>query len=111
MRLKSFQVKNYKTIQDSGPVQIDRIVACLMGKNESGKSASMQALWKFKNVLGSKFDRLFDLPAEHFTRLRATDPEVVILEFYLEPDVKSAFLKEFKFVQLVPDSVIVASTY
>src|SRR5258707_13172812 len=110
MRLKSFQVKNYKTIQDSGPVQIDRIVACLMGKNESGKSAVMQALWKFNNVSGAKFDRLPDLPAEHFTRLRATDPEVVVLEFALEPPDKTAFLAEFKALTSAPDTVSVHST-
>jgi hypothetical protein len=77
MRLRAFRVKNYKTVLDSGRVQTDENVACLMGKNESGKSAVMQALWKFSNVSGAKYDRLFDLPAEFFTRLRGTDPEVV----------------------------------
>jgi len=92
-------------------VEIDPNVACLMGKNESGKSAAMQALWKFNNVSGSKFDRLFDLPAEHYTRLRATDPEVVVLEFSLEQPDKTAFLHEFKALQSAPDSVTVHSTY
>jgi predicted ATP-dependent endonuclease of OLD family len=111
MRLKAFQVKNYKTIQDSGRVEIDSNVACLMGKNESGKSASMQALWKFNNVSGSKFDRLFDLPAEQYTRLRGTDPEVVVLEFTMEPADKLAFLADFKALKTAPDVVTVHSTY
>src|SRR5258708_18574743 len=82
-----------------------------MGKNESGKSAVMQALWKFNNVCNAKFDRLFDLPAEHFTRLRATDPEVVVLDFTLEPADKVAFLAEFKVLTSAPDAVTVHSTY
>ena len=85
MRLKAFTVKNYKTVLDSGRVEIDTNVACLMGKNEAGKSAVMQALWKFNNVSGVKYDRLFDLPAEFYTRLRSTDPEVATLEFALGP--------------------------
>ena len=111
MRLKAFQVKNYKTIEDSGRVEIDTNVSCLMGKNESGKSAVMQALWKFNNVAGAKFDRLFDLPAEHFTRLRTTDPEVVVLEFSLEEADKAAFLKEFKALNSAPDVVTIRATY
>ena len=37
MRLKAFVVKNYKTVLDSGRVEIDTNVACLMGKNEAGQ--------------------------------------------------------------------------
>src|SRR5260370_2848912 len=111
MRLKAFQVKNYKTIEDSGRVEVDTNVSCLMGKNESGKSAVMQALWKFNNVAGAKYDRLFDLPAEHFARLRSTDPEVVILEFVLEKGDKAAFAMEFPPLASAPETVTVHSTY
>jgi predicted ATP-dependent endonuclease of OLD family len=79
MRLKAFQIKNYKTIKDSGVVEADSNVTCLMGKNEAGKSGVMQALWKFNNVAGANYDRLFDLPAEDFTKLRTKDPEVAVL--------------------------------
>ena len=83
MRLKAFDVKHYKTVLDSGRVEIDTNVACLMGKNEAGKSAVMQALWKFNNVSGAIYDRLFDLPAELYTRMRSTDPEVSCLSLPL----------------------------
>jgi ABC-type cobalamin/Fe3+-siderophores transport system ATPase subunit len=72
MRPKAFQVTNYKTVLDSGRIDIDTNIACLMGKNEAGKSALMQALWKFNNVSNAKYDRLHDLPAELFSRLRGT---------------------------------------
>ena len=95
MRLKAFDVKHYKTILGSGRVEIDANVTCLMGKNEAGKSAVMQALWKFNNVSGAHYDRLFDLPAEFYTRLRGTDPEVVALEFMLDSGDKADLLKQF----------------
>jgi AAA domain, putative AbiEii toxin, Type IV TA system/AAA ATPase domain len=111
MRLKAFEVKYYKTVEDSGRVEIDTNVACLLGKNESGKSAVMQALWKFNNVSGATYDRLFDLPAEFYTRMRSTDPEVVVLEFVLEEPDKADFLKEFPALCAAPEKVTVHSTY
>lgn len=111
MRLKAFRVKNYKTVLDSGRVEVDKTVACLLGKNEAGKSAVMQALWKFNNVSGAKYDRLFDLPAEFFTRLRNTDPEVVVLEFLLDDADQMDFKKAFPALSASPKEVTVHSTY
>ncbi|MGE0565030.1 MAG: AAA family ATPase, partial [Pseudolabrys sp.] len=45
MRLKSAQVRMFRNILDSTPVAIDPKVTCLVGKNESGKSAFLTALW------------------------------------------------------------------
>jgi predicted ATP-dependent endonuclease of OLD family len=111
MRLKAFQVTNYKTVLDSGRVEIDSNVACLLGKNEAGKSAVMQALWKFNNVSGVNYDRLFDLPAEFYTRLRTADPKVVVLEFELDEQDKNDFLKEFPALSNAPSRVKIHSTY
>lgn len=43
LTLQSFQVRLFRNIVDSGPVQVDE-VTCLVGKNEAGKSALLQAL-------------------------------------------------------------------
>ncbi len=43
MRLKSFHVRLFRNIIDSGPIAVDD-VTCLVGKNEAGKSALLQAL-------------------------------------------------------------------
>jgi predicted ATPase len=43
MRLVSFHVRKFRNIVDSGPVKVDD-VTCLVGKNEAGKSAFLQAL-------------------------------------------------------------------
>lgn len=43
MNLKSFHVRVFRNIIDSGPVTTDD-VTCIVGKNEAGKSALLQAL-------------------------------------------------------------------
>lgn len=51
MKLKSFQVKNYKSIQDTGEVKLDTgRVAIFAGQNESGKSAVLEALDAFEQA-------------------------------------------------------------
>jgi len=46
MKLKRFCVHNFRNIVDSGWIEIEDMIA-LVGKNESGKTALLQALWKF----------------------------------------------------------------
>src|SRR6202035_3103230 len=52
MRLKTVQVRLFRHIIDSSPVEIQRDVTCLVGKNESGKTAFLQALWRFNPANG-----------------------------------------------------------
>jgi len=111
MRLKSFRVTSYKSILDSGQVQIDTNATCLMGMNESGKSACMQALWKFRNVSGVKYDKLFDLPAELYTLRRKDDPNVVRLTFSLEERDKKALKDVFPDLSGLPKEIAVVATY
>ena len=44
MRLKSFRVQNYRSINDSGDIDIGQLTA-LIGQNESGKSNLLRALY------------------------------------------------------------------
>ncbi|MDC8771723.1 AAA family ATPase [Roseateles albus] len=46
MKLNSFRVRNYRSILDSGWVTLDDM-AVVVGKNESGKTSLLKALWKF----------------------------------------------------------------
>jgi len=48
MKLKSVQVQMFRNILDSTEVQVDEKVTCLVGKNESGKSAFLNALWRLR---------------------------------------------------------------
>src|SRR5690349_728314 len=43
MLLKSFQVQNYRSVNDSGPIEV-RQRTSLVGRNESGKTSLLKAL-------------------------------------------------------------------
>jgi len=46
VKLRTVQVKMFRNILDSTEVAIEPKVTCLVGKNESGKTAFLQALWR-----------------------------------------------------------------
>ncbi len=46
MFLTGFEVTNYRSIVDSGWIECSNL-ECLVGKNESGKTSLLKALWKF----------------------------------------------------------------
>jgi predicted ATPase len=63
--LKSAQIKNYKCIYDSGAVDLERDITCLIGKNESGKTAFMESLYRlnpYPSGHRSQFEELHDYP-------------------------------------------------
>lgn len=45
MQLKSFRVRKFRNIVDSGDVVVSDSVTCLVGKNEAGKSGLLEALY------------------------------------------------------------------
>ena len=57
MNLISFRSVRFRNILDSGPIDVDRRVTCLVGKNESGKTNILHALHALKPALN---DRAFD---------------------------------------------------
>ena len=105
MKLINAQVTNFKSIDDSEVVNFDN-VTCLVGKNESGKTAFLQALMRLNPIEESKgnFD-ILDYPRKGYTRYRQiheknpadvvhalfelTDGEVVQIEAALGHNIPS----------------------
>ncbi len=87
MRLKSFQIKNFKSIVDTGKCHLsdeDNLLV-LAGQNEAGKSAVIEALDFFGNGPDEDFERL--------QRRQDTTPEV-ICEFSLsDEDIQNVFVE------------------
>ena len=86
MDLINFHIKNYKVVSDSTAVRVDPRVTALVGKNESGKSAILQALWKSRNAANVDFDHLYDYPRGTHQRNVNDRQETTILEFELSPE-------------------------
>ena len=56
MKIISFQVKTFRNIVDSNPIKVDPSVTCMVGKNEAGKSALLEALYLLNPAYGEKFN-------------------------------------------------------
>ena len=99
MKLTRARVTNYKSIDDSGWVTIDN-VTCMVGKNESGKTAFLQSLQKLNPIPGVKarFD-LKDYPRKGYVRYKRShndNPAVVVqAEFELSDDEIAEIEAEF----------------
>lgn len=66
MKLDKARVQNYKCIEDSEWIDLEQ-VTCLIGKNEAGKTAFLQALSKINSV-GSNgdYDPLMEYPRRRY---------------------------------------------
>ena len=64
MKLKQYRVREFKSIWDSGPIEIEDKQTCLVGKNESGKTALLQALYRTNPIIveDAVFNEIYDYP-------------------------------------------------
>ena len=75
MRLTNARITNFKSIDDSDDVEFND-VTCMVGKNESGKTAFLQALQKINPV--SPIDgnlNILDYPRKAYTKYKAVHEE------------------------------------
>ena len=90
MKIIRARVNNYKSIDDSSWVDMEDVTA-LVGKNESGKTAFLQAIRKINSIAGAeeKFS-IMDYPRKGYIRykkIHETNPSVVAMaEFRLTTD-------------------------
>ncbi|HEY0068482.1 MAG TPA: AAA family ATPase [Chloroflexia bacterium] len=90
MLLTAAEVRQFKSIEDSGSVEIDPNVTVLVGQNESGKTAFLQALHKSRPVDKTEFNLVEDFPRKRlnaYVREHEANPAVVTeLTYTLEPE-------------------------
>ena len=73
MKLKSFQVQNFRNIVDSGIIDVDESVTCFVGKNEAGKSALLEALYLLNPAYEDSFNAADQYPKWLVVRDRKQD--------------------------------------
>lgn len=91
MNLKAVQVSSFKSITDSGLFELDPKVTCLVGKNESGKTAVLEALYRLNPLPGhvQDFNALRDYPRRTLksvaeAKVEATTP--IVAQFQVDKD-------------------------
>jgi predicted ATP-dependent endonuclease of OLD family len=81
MFVKSVQVKNFRSITDSGVVEFDKAFTLLVGKNESGKTAFLTAIHKANSIEGDiKYEVVNDYPRKSliaYQKRHEEHPEIV----------------------------------
>lgn len=81
---KRFRVKNYRNIDDSGWIPLERVTA-LVGRNEAGKTTLLKALHKFHPAIEEPYDAQREFPRDRFTAeyRNGADWPVCLVEFEL----------------------------
>lgn len=76
MKLVSVHVRNFRSVEDSGEFSVES-VTCLVGKNEAGKTAILQALASIKSHSATpmSLDRIRDYPRRHLTEYSTRHPD------------------------------------
>lgn len=85
MKLAKAKIRRYRSIEELDKVAIEPDVTCLVGKNESGKTATLQALFKSRPVTSASFDDSLDYPS-HRTRELAGGKEIPATSLTYELD-------------------------
>ena len=64
MKLKQYRVREFRSIWDTGPIEVDDHTTCFVGKNEAGKTTVLTALYRTNPIRkgDAVFDETYDYP-------------------------------------------------
>lgn len=102
MRLKKARVTKYRSVRDSGWFDVEETKTILVGPNEAGKTALLEALQQLNPPAGGrKFDALRDYPRSEFNdittkKVRPEDVTIVQAHFVLETQDAEAIPSAFR---------------
>jgi len=100
VQLLRAHIRNYRSVEDSGEFAIKPGVTCLVGKNESGKTADLQALYRLNPVDSSAvFDEVIDFPS------RLTKQRKLAAEDKVIPVVTAAFALDGTEIAAIEDDL------
>jgi predicted ATP-dependent endonuclease of OLD family len=102
MRLKKARVQNYRSVRDSGWLEVETTKTIFVGPNEAGKSAILQALQQLNRPSGvNGFDPLRDYPRSSYTDIvkgivKPESTTIVEGHFTLEDNDKAEIPEAFQ---------------
>lgn len=83
MQLTKFRVLGFRSVDDSGWVELDRVTA-LIGTNESGKTNLLLPLWKLNPASGGEIKPTADYPRKRYNAIRTAEVKPVFVEAVFE---------------------------
>ena len=92
MQLESFSITNFRSIHESGNINVARITA-MLGRNESGKSNLLRALYSLNPAEGFKaLNPIKDFPRHRRLEERTDDTPVVTSRWVLDEQDRKALV-------------------
>ncbi len=79
MTLKQVTINKYKCIETEQSFEVDPNVTVLVGKNESGKTAILEAITKSNDYHGEQFDVTHDYPRKWVTKFKRRQEDVRVI--------------------------------
>lgn len=93
MKLREFRVREFRSIWDTGPIEVDDQTTCFVGKNEAGKTTVLTALYRTNPIRkgDAGFDETYDYPKREVEDYRfavenGERDEAVVVECLYELD-------------------------
>jgi hypothetical protein len=86
MKLKGFQVQNFRSVEDSGWIDVDDVTA-LIGINESGKTNLLLPLWKLRPANDGEINLVADAPRKLYNQFKNMKEKPIFITAHFElPD-------------------------
>ena len=83
MKLTGFQVNNFRSVEDSGWIDVDDVTA-LIGINESGKTNLLLPLWKLHPAKDGEIDLVADAPRKRYNEIKNLEDKPVFITAHFE---------------------------
>lgn len=97
MRIRKVRIQNFLSIKDSGEIEIDNKITCLLGKNECGKTNFLKALESFSSDYEYSEEYLcsYSKTKEKLEggKIKQGDIEMITLWFDVEKEDKEQLVK------------------
>lgn len=116
MKLVRARIQNFRSVEDSGEFSLDEHITCMVGKNESGKTTLLTALYRLNPIFNdANFDWQKDYPRRHLsdyeTRHEGNDADIVTTWWTIDPAEKQIITDLFGAGALVSEEVMVQKNY
>ncbi len=98
MLLKKVTIHKYKSFLTEQSYEVESTITRIVGKNESGKTALLEALAKsnyFEDNAEFKFDKDLDYPRSELTKVRNANPAVLTCEYELSDAIIKSIEDDF----------------
>ena len=114
MLLKKITIHKYKSFLTEQSLEVEKGITRIVGKNESGKTALLEAIAKtnyFEDNKEFKFNKDLDYPRSELTKVRNSVPEAITCEYELEDEDIAPIEDAFGVGILMNRTIYVCSLY